>query len=91
MMSRFLARLALAFSAALGCRAQSDDVPPAPQAQAAPAPEAVMTATPVSPLVVGAVAPDFTAEAHDGTTITLRSLRGKPVVLYFYPKDETPG
>lgn len=42
-------------------------------------------------LSVGAVAPDFTTPAHDGTTITMSALRGQPVVLYFYPKDETPG
>lgn len=39
----------------------------------------------------GAEAPDFTAEAHDGSRIQLGALRGQPVVLYFYPKDETPG
>jgi peroxiredoxin Q/BCP len=42
-------------------------------------------------LDVGAPAPDFTAEAHDGKTIAMKDLRGKPVVVYFYPKDETPG
>lgn len=39
----------------------------------------------------GTPAPDFTATAHDGTTITLSSLKGGRVVLYFYPKDDTPG
>lgn len=39
----------------------------------------------------GEPAPDFTFTAHTGATITLSKLRGKPVVLYFYPKDETPG
>lgn len=42
-------------------------------------------------LAEGQEAPDFTAQAHDGTTIELGKLRGEPVVLYFYPKDETPG
>jgi peroxiredoxin Q/BCP len=41
--------------------------------------------------LVGNLAPDFTATAHDGTVFHLAALRGKPVVLYFYPKDETPG
>lgn len=36
-------------------------------------------------------APDFNAEASNGKSITLESLRGSWVVLYFYPKDETPG
>lgn len=36
-------------------------------------------------------APGFSRTADDGSTVTLESLRGKPVVLYFYPKDDTPG
>jgi len=39
----------------------------------------------------GAKAPDFTLPSHDGTKLKLSSLRGRPVVLYFYPKDDTPG
>ena len=39
----------------------------------------------------GRGAPDFTLSADDGTKIKLSTLRGKPVVLYFYPKDDTPG
>ena len=42
-------------------------------------------------LEVGKPAPDFTAKAHDGTDLHLAALKGKPVVVYFYPKDETPG
>ncbi|MCC6233000.1 MAG: thioredoxin-dependent thiol peroxidase [Verrucomicrobiales bacterium] len=42
-------------------------------------------------LQVGDVAPDFTAETQDGTRVSLRQFRGRPVVLYFYPKDDTPG
>ncbi len=42
-------------------------------------------------LQVGDPAPDFTAHTDAGETITLSGLRGKPVVLYFYPKDNTPG
>ena len=34
---------------------------------------------------------DFTLPATGGTTISLSALRGHPVVLYFYPKDNTPG
>jgi len=40
---------------------------------------------------VGAKAPDFTAVAHDGSQVRLAALKGRPVVLYFYPKDDTPG
>lgn len=39
----------------------------------------------------GAKAPAFTLPANDNTTVSLASLKGKPVVLYFYPKDNTPG
>ncbi|MFO7246755.1 MAG: peroxiredoxin [Thermaerobacter sp.] len=39
----------------------------------------------------GDVAPDFTAVDDEGNTVTLSQFRGRPVVLYFYPKDNTPG
>ena len=39
----------------------------------------------------GEQAPDFTLESDAGEQISLSGLRGKPVVLYFYPKDDTPG
>ena len=39
----------------------------------------------------GKPAPDFTLASGSGEEVTLSSLRGKPVVLYFYPKDDTPG
>ena len=42
-----------------------------------------------SPPAVGTIAPDFTLPTDDGSTLTLTSLRGRVVVLYFYPKDDT--
>lgn len=39
----------------------------------------------------GDTAPDFTLPTDGGETITLSALKGKPVVIYFYPKDDTPG
>jgi len=39
----------------------------------------------------GAAAPDFTLAAHDGKRYSLKDFRGKTVVLYFYPKDDTSG
>jgi peroxiredoxin Q/BCP len=42
-------------------------------------------------LEVGDKAPDFTALNDKGEPVQLSSLRGKKVVLYFYPKDDTPG
>ena len=42
-------------------------------------------------LVEGAPAPDFTALTDSGDSLSLRDLRGRVVVLYFYPKDATAG
>jgi peroxiredoxin Q/BCP len=39
----------------------------------------------------GQLAPDFTLPDQDGKKVTLSNLKGSPVVLYFYPKDDTPG
>jgi thioredoxin-dependent peroxiredoxin len=39
----------------------------------------------------GRKAPDFTLPSSEGGRVSLKSLRGRPVVLYFYPKDDTPG
>ena len=79
-----LASLALSLTAA--CSRQSSP----------PEPSAATTASSGSPVVggelaVGKPAPDFTAKDQDGKELTLSALKGKPVVVYFYPKDETPG
>ena len=42
-------------------------------------------------LKAGDIAPDVTLETPEGGTLSLASLRGKPFVLYFYPKDDTSG
>jgi thioredoxin-dependent peroxiredoxin len=42
-------------------------------------------------LAPGVKAPDFSLAADDGTTVTLKALKGRKVVLYFYPKDDTSG
>jgi peroxiredoxin Q/BCP len=39
----------------------------------------------------GSPAPDFTLMSDAGEPVTLSTLRGRPVVLYFYPRDDTPG
>jgi peroxiredoxin Q/BCP len=42
-------------------------------------------------LNVGDLAPDFTVPNQTGTPVSLSSFKGKKVILYFYPKDDTPG
>jgi peroxiredoxin Q/BCP len=42
-------------------------------------------------LTVGSTAPEFTTIDQDGRTVSLSDFKGKKVVLYFYPKDDTPG
>ena len=75
----------------LGC--SKDQQPPTPTS--ATGSSAAIGASP-SPaaggeLAAGQPAPDFSAKAHDGMDIKPSALKGKHVVLYFYPKDETPG
>src|SRR4051812_46759984 len=60
--------------------------PPEP----APAASAAAPSSPV-PLAPGTTAPAVTFALHTGEQLALESLRGKPVVVYFYPKDDTPG
>lgn len=45
----------------------------------------------VNKLNIGDLAPDFILKSQDGVDISLKDFRGKKVVLYFYPKDMTPG
>jgi peroxiredoxin Q/BCP len=40
---------------------------------------------------VGNTAPDFELETDEGENVRLSDFRGKPVLLYFYPRDDTPG
>ena len=44
----------------------------------------------VSMVKEGKPAPEFTLTSDSGEEVSLESLRGKPVVLYFYPKDDSP-
>jgi peroxiredoxin Q/BCP len=43
------------------------------------------------PLQIGDAAPDFTLPDQNGQPVSLSSLKGQRVVIYFYPKDDTPG
>jgi thioredoxin-dependent peroxiredoxin len=42
-------------------------------------------------LAVGSIAPEISANDHNGKPFSLKALQGKKVILYFYPKDDTPG
>jgi peroxiredoxin Q/BCP len=44
-----------------------------------------------TPLKAGDPAPDFTARTTDGKPVSLKDFRGRKLVMYFYPKDDTPG
>ena len=46
---------------------------------------------PATTIKAGDPAPDLTMKLHDGKKVTLSSMRGKWVLVYFYPKDDTPG
>lgn len=72
--------LSLLCSGALGCsRSQAEATSSSP------------AAAPGAPLPAGSPAPTVTFQVHTGEAVTLASLRGKPVIVYFYPKDDTPG
>jgi thioredoxin-dependent peroxiredoxin len=88
------------FTSALigGCK--KDDAPAAAASLSSASSSASSSAAPATsgaaPLaagdvVVGKPPPDFSATAQDGTAVHLAALKGKPVVVYFYPKDETAG
>ncbi|MFZ2469304.1 thioredoxin-dependent thiol peroxidase [Parvibaculum sedimenti] len=62
----------------------------APAAKPKAAPKAKAATASTLP-AVGRKAPAFSLPADDGSTISLSSLAGKKIVLYFYPKDDTPG
>jgi peroxiredoxin Q/BCP len=50
-----------------------------------------MPKTPTIKLAPGDKAPDFTTTTQDGTQVSLHDFKGKQVILYFYPRDDTPG
>ena len=52
---------------------------------------ALFGASPAVAIEPGQIAPDFSVKNQDGKTIKLSELKGKPVLMYFYPKDDTPG
>ncbi len=63
----------------------------APTVASAPSAAPAPSGAPAEDPLIGAPAPDFTATAQDGTSVHVGALKGKPVIVYFYPKDETAG
>lgn len=95
MRSSALLAAVLSISTLVGCETPPPASPTtpstAPTTPTAPtSPTAAATPTDADPLV-GKPAPDFTKTTYDGKEVHLAALKGKPVVVYFYPKDETPG
>jgi peroxiredoxin Q/BCP len=92
-MKNLLALLPCLFllAALSGCPSKSSA--PAPTASATPSAAAAPSASNATNdnVQVGKPPPDFTALTYDDETVTLSKLKGRPVVIYFYPKDETPG
>lgn len=78
--------IVFAFSiSALGCNKADEAKRPAP------APTVAAKPSSSGLLKAGGVAPEFSTTTHAGEPLSLKDLRGKVVVLYFYPKDNTPG
>ena len=79
----------LSLGLVLGC---SKDPPRSdPGASASAAASAPTAAAAAGEVSVGKPPPDFTVKDHLGAELKLSALKGTPVVVYFYPKDETPG
>jgi len=85
-MKRIVLLATLPLTLALGCA--KDSPQPSPSA---PSTTSAAASAPATEVTVGQPPPDFTATDQDGKPVHLADLKGKPVVVYFYPKDETPG
>src|SRR5450432_653201 len=83
---------AILVAALAGCTEAKPAAPSAPAPAANPPASAAASQPAASTLLTeGTAAPDFEAQAQDGSNIKLSAMKGKPVVVYFYPKDDTPG
>jgi peroxiredoxin Q/BCP len=95
MRNRSIARTALLglLLTAAGSPARAADTQPGGNGGGTPgaAPEVKLNRTEDGLLAVGQSAPDFTLADATGHPVRLNDLRGTPVVLYFYPMDDTPG
>lgn len=86
MSSRFVTSIVAALVVFPACNNNS----PAPESKGTPA-AAPAAGDENKPLAAGDAAPDVALKLHDGKEVRLSSLKGKQVLVYFYPKDDTPG
>ena len=81
------------------CKAEPGPAPSGAAAPVAPPPApaaaydtpSAQAEVPANLLAPGADVPDLRAVAHNGQEVSLRGFKGRPLVVYFYPKDDTPG
>jgi peroxiredoxin Q/BCP len=83
---QFLAPITSVAVLLLACARQPDQ-----QSSRAAAASEKATDEAKGPLTRGAAAPSVSFPVHTGESISMASLKGKPIVVYFYPKDDTPG
>ncbi len=82
-----LAVVCLCLDLTLGCSKE----PPRAEPGATASSSTVTAAPATGEVTVGKPPPDFITKDHEGAELKLSALKGTPVVVYFYPKDETPG
>ena len=78
--------LSLCLGLTLGCSKEPPRSDPSTTSSASST-----SSTSTGEVTVGKPPPDFTTKDQDGADLKLSALKGTPVVVYFYPKDETPG
>ena len=83
-----LVAVSLTLGLTLGCSKESAKSDPAATSSAG---TSAATHAASGEVTVGKPPPDFSTKDHNGADLKLSALKGKPVVVYFYPKDETPG
>ncbi len=88
-----LAVLAVMLIAIAGCSTatQTSTATPSTPPRDQPSPAAMESAATAASALIGMTAPDFALPDQDGKRVALSEQRGKWVVLYFYPKNDTPG
>lgn len=87
----YLAILTVVLAAACAKEQTNTATPTTEGTLAAPAPASATAPATLGDVSEGKPTPPFAVTASDGAKIDSAALKGKPIVLYFYPKDETPG